>query len=282
MRTLSSTPLSKTDQADATNEADNAEAEASGAKLESPAAAKPEEGNEAGSENQAGDKASGSGDAESSTQLSAANDADGRGGAVDDASISQMDDAKSEDPIGHAETPAPADDTEDTTLADGARVSESSTPAPHDEPAFPPTLTKLPVRACTKENHDTITATALRRLIPRDESDVYVARVPAITSRLLTRLGSNQVACVEFDDNGRKSVVQVRVMKCTDGQPFARPGATRADDDNLPTCKERFMPDSALYDPAGRVQTCQSTRAGEERATPASNRRNGGPTERRH
>eukprot|EP00965_Chrysotila_dentata_P039071 1299316-Pleurochrysis_carterae.AAC.1 len=35
---------------------------------------------------------------------------------------------------------------------------------------------------------------------------------------------SESVAWVEIDDNGRKSVVQVRVLKCRDGQqPFAYP-----------------------------------------------------------
>eukprot|EP00965_Chrysotila_dentata_P077257 2550821-Pleurochrysis_carterae.AAC.1 len=54
-----------------------------------------------------------------------------------------------------------------------------------------------------------------------DNTEEYTASADQITSRV-TGLLSESVAWVEIDDNGRKSVVQVRVLKCGDGrQPFA-------------------------------------------------------------
>eukprot|EP00965_Chrysotila_dentata_P093776 3099628-Pleurochrysis_carterae.AAC.1 len=54
-----------------------------------------------------------------------------------------------------------------------------------------------------------------------DNAEEYTASADQITSRA-TGLLSESVAWVEIDDDGRKSVMQVRVLKCRDGrQPFA-------------------------------------------------------------
>eukprot|EP00965_Chrysotila_dentata_P165854 5476136-Pleurochrysis_carterae.AAC.1 len=50
---------------------------------------------------------------------------------------------------------------------------------------------ELPVRFCAAENHDNITATALRQLIPVHQAGDYAALAAEVTSRA-TRLVSNQ------------------------------------------------------------------------------------------
>eukprot|EP00965_Chrysotila_dentata_P089588 2958086-Pleurochrysis_carterae.AAC.1 len=91
---------------------------------------------------------------------------------------------------------------------------------------LPPEATsalELPIRTGSEEDYDTITANAPRLLIPVEQAKDHAALADKITLRF-TRLVSNQVAWVEMDDNGRKSVVQMRVMRCVEGQPFSRPG----------------------------------------------------------
>eukprot|EP00965_Chrysotila_dentata_P070890 2343130-Pleurochrysis_carterae.AAC.1 len=63
-----------------------------------------------------------------------------------------------------------------------------------------------------------------------DNPEEYTARADQLSSRT-TGLYSESVAWVEIDDDGRKSVVQVRVLKTGHGtQPFASPwlGLTQA------------------------------------------------------
>eukprot|EP00965_Chrysotila_dentata_P175186 5782776-Pleurochrysis_carterae.AAC.3 len=65
---------------------------------------------------------------------------------------------------------------------------------------------ELAVRVCIEENDDSITATkALRQVIPGKQLGDHAAHAPAITVRM-TGLWSKQVAWVEIDDTGRKSV----------------------------------------------------------------------------
>eukprot|EP00965_Chrysotila_dentata_P132473 4380768-Pleurochrysis_carterae.AAC.3 len=56
-----------------------------------------------------------------------------------------------------------------------------------------------------------------------EDAEEHAARADQITSRV-TRLMSDHVAWIEIDDNGRNSVVQVRVMRCADGRPFSDSG----------------------------------------------------------
>eukprot|EP00965_Chrysotila_dentata_P059988 1989696-Pleurochrysis_carterae.AAC.1 len=82
-----------------------------------------------------------------------------------------------------------------------------------------------------------------------DNTEEYTARADQLIS-LVTGLYSESVAWVEIDDDGRKSVVQVRVLKCGHGkQPFAYPwlGLTRATyrrmtDALCPTTPPRTLP----------------------------------------
>ena len=68
---------------------------------------------------------------------------------------------------------------------------------------------------------DFITDKALREIAGMDNTEEYEARADQLISRA-TGLYSESVAWVEIDDDGRKSVVQVRVLKTGRGnQPFA-------------------------------------------------------------
>eukprot|EP00965_Chrysotila_dentata_P183737 6066756-Pleurochrysis_carterae.AAC.4 len=167
------------------------------------------------------------------------------GGCEEDDSSANSDNAESGSPVESAEGPTPADKPDDTPQADESLGQESSEQTPTDEPGYevhfhqvqvcqtlevcptlPPEATsarELPIRSCSADDFDNSTATALRMLIRVEQAEDYAARAYEITSRF-TRLVSNQVAWVEIDDNGRKSVVQVRVMRCTEGLPFSRPG----------------------------------------------------------
>eukprot|EP00965_Chrysotila_dentata_P107964 3565709-Pleurochrysis_carterae.AAC.1 len=80
---------------------------------------------------------------------------------------------------------------------------------------------QLKIHIGSQHDIDVITATALRMITRLDDAEEYTASADLITSRA-TGLLSESVAWVEIDDNGRKSVVQVRVLKCRDDkQPFA-------------------------------------------------------------
>eukprot|EP00965_Chrysotila_dentata_P244388 6205956-Pleurochrysis_carterae.AAC.2 len=102
---------------------------------------------------------------------------------------------------------------------------------------------ELPVPSCAAENHDNITATALRQLIPVDQAEDYAALAAEVTSRF-TKLVSNQVAWVEIEDNGRKSVVQ----------RFSRPGL-RLTPATYRRVKDGLLPDATPDDLTRRVQT---------------------------
>eukprot|EP00965_Chrysotila_dentata_P226987 6195732-Pleurochrysis_carterae.AAC.1 len=243
--TLSTAPLSKARRAETPNEADDVEADANDAEPESPAAAGSDEDNDAESGSKSGHEASGADDAESPLRSAEASNAEGGSKAGDD--LSHADDAKAESSADPAETPASADDAEGITQADGDLGPESLalTPPPDEQDleiqrhqvrmcrtpevclTLPPEATsarELPIRTCPAEDYDTITATTLRLLmVPVDQAEDYAALAEEVTSRY-TSLVFNQVAWVEINDNGRKSVVRVRVMRCTEGQPFSRPG----------------------------------------------------------
>eukprot|EP00965_Chrysotila_dentata_P046145 1534193-Pleurochrysis_carterae.AAC.2 len=60
---------------------------------------------------------------------------------------------------------------------------------------------------------DFITDKALRKISGLHNTEEYTARADQLTSRA-TGLFSESVAWVEIDDDGRKSVVQVGVLKC--------------------------------------------------------------------
>eukprot|EP00965_Chrysotila_dentata_P246378 6207124-Pleurochrysis_carterae.AAC.1 len=80
---------------------------------------------------------------------------------------------------------------------------------------------QLKIRVGPQHDLDAITATALRMITGLNNAEEYTASADQITSRA-TGLLSGSIAWVEIDNNGRKSVLQVRVLKCRDGrQPFA-------------------------------------------------------------
>eukprot|EP00965_Chrysotila_dentata_P098322 3250767-Pleurochrysis_carterae.AAC.1 len=89
-----------------------------------------------------------------------------------------------------------------------------------------------PLKTYVGLNYETdfITDLALQMISELDNTEEYTARADQLISRV-TGLFSESVAWVEIDDNGRKSVVQVRVLKCGHGrQSFWYPwlGLTRA------------------------------------------------------
>eukprot|EP00965_Chrysotila_dentata_P093231 3079699-Pleurochrysis_carterae.AAC.1 len=113
-------------------------------------------------------------------------------------------------PADNVGMPPPADKSDDLPPADGSLGPESSAQTPTDEPGFevhfhlvrmcqtpevcrilPPEATsalELPSRTCIEEECDTITATALLRLLLHvDQAEDYAARADQITSRF-TRL----------------------------------------------------------------------------------------------
>eukprot|EP00965_Chrysotila_dentata_P247323 6207684-Pleurochrysis_carterae.AAC.1 len=182
-------------------------------------------------------------DAAQPSFLAEVNDAEG-GGKEDD-SQANPDSAHSGSPGEHTETPTLADGPDETPPEGDALSSGLSAQEHAEEPAYerltcqvrmyqtpetcyllPPEATeahRLPIRIGPEHDIDISTASTLRLITGSANAEEHAASADQITSRA-TRLMSDCVAWVEIDDNGRKSVVQVRVLRCADGrQPFAYP-----------------------------------------------------------
>eukprot|EP00965_Chrysotila_dentata_P001413 46069-Pleurochrysis_carterae.AAC.1 len=181
-------------------------------------------------------------DAAEHPPLAEASDAEGGGG--EDDLHANPDNVHSGSPADHAEVSAPADGPGDIPLEDAAQHSGRLAQEHTKELGFkrltcrvrmcqtpevcwllPPEATSahvLPIRIGPEHDYDVITASALQLMTRSANAEEHAASADQITSRA-TGLMSDCVAWVEIDDNGRKSVVQVRVLRCVDGKPFATP-----------------------------------------------------------
>eukprot|EP00965_Chrysotila_dentata_P114029 3770776-Pleurochrysis_carterae.AAC.1 len=181
-------------------------------------------------------------DAREHSSSAEASDAEGVGEETD--SQANSDGVDSGDPDENVEAPAPAEEQDDSPPEGAAHSSGPAAQEPTKIPEYrysrrqvrlcqtPEVCCLLPLEATMAHlvktyaglNYETdfITNKALRDISELNNTEEYTACADQFVSRATAGLYSVSVAWVEIDDDSRKSVVQVRVLKTGRGnQPFA-------------------------------------------------------------